>query len=114
MLASLLGFSMESLLIDNDIIGAVQRTIKGIDVSEESLSIETIRKVCLEGPGHFLGAEQTLQRMQREYVYPVIGDRASPNEWQSQGRPSVVERAIQKLDAILASHYPTHIPDDGR
>jgi len=110
MLASLLGFSMESLLIDNDIIGAVQRTIKGIDVSEESLSIETIRQVCLEGPGHFLGAEQTLQRMQREYVYPVIGDRASPNEWQSQGRPSVVERAIQKLDAILASHYPTHIP----
>ena len=112
MLASLLGFSMESLLIDNDIIGAVQRTIKGIDVGEDSLSIETIRKVCLEGPGHYLGAEQTLQRMQREYVYPAVGDRASPNEWQSQGRPRVVERAIQKLDAILASHYPTHIPDD--
>ncbi|MCX8521087.1 MAG: trimethylamine methyltransferase family protein, partial [Rhodoferax sp.] len=30
MLASLLGFSLESLLIDNDIIGAVQRTIRGI------------------------------------------------------------------------------------
>ncbi len=29
MLASLLGFSMEGLIIDNDVIGAVQRTIKG-------------------------------------------------------------------------------------
>ncbi len=111
MLASLLGFSMESLLIDNDIIGAVQRTIKGIDVSEDSLSLETIRKVCLEGPGHFLGAEQTLQRMQREYVYPTVGDRSSPNEWQALGRPSIVDRATQKLNAILATHYPAHIPD---
>lgn len=111
MLASLLGFSMESLLIDNDIIGAVQRTIKGIDVSDESLSLETIRKVCLEGPGHFLGADQTLQRMQKEYVYPSVGDRSSPNEWVVQGRPGIVERAVRKLDTILADHYPTHIPD---
>jgi len=61
MLASLLGFSLEGLIIDNDVIGAVQRTIKGIEVSDESLSLETIRKVCLEGPGHYLGSDQTLQ-----------------------------------------------------
>ena len=41
--ASLLGFSLESLVIDNDIIGAAQRTIKGIEVSEERLSFEVIR-----------------------------------------------------------------------
>ncbi|MGA2342850.1 MAG: trimethylamine methyltransferase family protein [Steroidobacteraceae bacterium] len=111
MLASLLGFSMEGLIIDNDVIGAVQRTIKGVDVTDESLSLETIRKVCLEGPGHYLGADQTLQLMQREYIYPTVGDRTSPNEWVDQGRPSVVERAKRKLDAILASHYPTHISD---
>lgn len=111
MLASLLGFSMEALIIDNDIIGAVQRTIKGIDVSDESLSLETIRQVCLEGPGHFLGSEQTLKRMQREYIYPCVGDRTSPNEWHGQGRPSVLERAKRKLDAILESHYPAHIPE---
>ncbi|MDE2350189.1 MAG: trimethylamine methyltransferase family protein [Gammaproteobacteria bacterium] len=111
MLASLLGFSLESLIIDNDIIGAVQRTIKGIDVSDESLSIETIRKVCIEGPGHYLGSDQTLQRMQKEYVYPSVGDRSSPNEWVIQGRPTVIERASRKLESILSSHYPTHIPD---
>jgi trimethylamine--corrinoid protein Co-methyltransferase len=111
MLASLLGFSMEGLIIDNDVIGAVQRTIKGIDVTDESLSLDTIRKVCLEGPGHYLGAEQTLQLMQREYIYPSVGDRTSPNEWVDQGRLTVVERARRKLDSILSSHYPTHISD---
>jgi trimethylamine---corrinoid protein Co-methyltransferase len=69
MLASLLGFSMEGLIIDNDLIGAVLRTVKGIEVTDESLSLETIRKTCIEGPGHYLGADQTLHLMQREYIY---------------------------------------------
>ena len=111
MLASLLGFSMEGLIIDNDVIGAVQRTIKGIEVSDESLSLETIRKVCLEGPGHYLGSDQTLQLMQREYIYPSIGDRTSPNQWVELGRPTIVEHAARKLNAILANHFPTHIAD---
>jgi trimethylamine--corrinoid protein Co-methyltransferase len=111
MLASLLGFSMEGLIIDNDVIGAVQRTIKGIEVTDESLSLETIRKVCLEGPGHYLGSDQTLHLMQREYIYPTVGDRTSPNQWVDEGRPTVVERASRKLESILASHYPTHLSD---
>jgi trimethylamine--corrinoid protein Co-methyltransferase len=109
--ASLLGFCLESLLIDNDIIGATQRTIKGIDVSDDSLSIETIRKTCLEGPGHYLGSDQTLQRMQTEYVYPMIGDRANPKEWVEMGRPDAIAKAQKKLKQIMASHYPAHISE---
>jgi trimethylamine--corrinoid protein Co-methyltransferase len=110
MLASLLGFSLESLLIDNDIIGAVQRTIRGIEVDDESISLDTMRQVCLEGPGHYLGSDQTLKLMQRDYLYPQIGDRSSPNQWVEQGRPTLLDRASTKLNSILASHYPTHIP----
>ena len=47
--ASLLGFSMEQLVVDNDIIGASLRTIRGIEVTEASLSFETMRQVCIEG-----------------------------------------------------------------
>ena len=87
--ASLLGFCLESLIIDNDIIGAAQRTIKGIEVNEERSSFETIKDVCLNGPGHFLGTDQTLQLMQTEYLYPAVGDRRSPNDWLEQGASSV-------------------------
>jgi trimethylamine---corrinoid protein Co-methyltransferase len=109
--ASLLGFSLESLVIDNDIIGATQRTIKGIEVNDETLSLDTIRKVCLEGPGHYLGSEQTLKLMETEYVYPLIGDRRSPNEWAEQGQTHVLQRAAAKVQSILASHFPNHLPE---
>lgn len=109
--ASLLGFSLESLVIDNDIIGMTQRTIKGIEVNEERLSFETIKEVCLNGPGHYLGSAQTLQLMQTEYLYPDVGDRKSPNEWAEQGSTNVIARAVRKVSEILASHYPDHISE---
>ena len=107
--ASLLGFCLESLVLDNDIIGAVQRTIRGIEVNEESIAVETIRDVCLNGPGHYLGSDQTLKRMQTEYVYPVVGDRRSPNDWTERGAIDVVDRAMQKTKEILQKHYPQHV-----
>jgi trimethylamine--corrinoid protein Co-methyltransferase len=112
MMASLMGFSLESLLIDNDLIGAVQRTIRGIEVNDESISLETMRQVCLEGPGHYLGSDQTLHLMQRDYLYPTLGDRSSPNQWEERGRPSLIDRAATKLETILATHYPSHIPQE--
>ena len=109
--ASLLGYSFESLLIDNDIIGATQRTIKGIEVSEERLSFETIKDVCLNGPGHFLGSAQTLELMQTEYLYPSIGDRRSPNEWAEQGSQNALQRAAIKVQEILGQHFPSHVSE---
>jgi trimethylamine--corrinoid protein Co-methyltransferase len=107
--ASLLGFSLESLLIDNDIIGATQRTIRGIEVDDASLSFETTREVCLNGPGHYLGSEQTLQLMQSAYLYPLIGDRKSPNEWTELGALDIAQRAAKKVADILATHFPAHV-----
>ena len=109
--ASLLGFSLESLIIDNDIIGATQRTIRGIDVTDESLSFETIRDVCINGPGHYLGSDQTLQLMQSAYLYPGIGDRKSPNEWTEQGALDIRARAARKVQEILSTHFPAHVPE---
>ena len=110
--ASLLGFSLESLVIDNDIIGAAQRTIRGIDVNDDTLSFETIRDACIGGPGHFLGSEQTLARMETDYIYPTVGDRKSPNEWLEQGGQDILVRASHKVQDILRKHYPRHIPDN--
>ncbi len=59
--ASLLGFCLESLIIDNDMLGHCQRCVRGIEVTDAALSIDTIAEVCLNGPGHYLGNEQTLQ-----------------------------------------------------
>jgi trimethylamine--corrinoid protein Co-methyltransferase len=109
MLASLLGCCFESFVIDNDLLGAVLRTVRGIEVTEDSLSIDAIREVCIGGPGHFLGHGQTLALMQAEYLYPEVGCRRSPKEWLEQGSADVLDRARARTKDILAAHYPGHI-----
>ena len=49
MLASLLGACLESFVIDNDTLGAVNRSVRGVDIDVESLSVESMREVCTEG-----------------------------------------------------------------
>lgn len=110
--ASLLGFCLESLVIDNDMIGSILRTVRGVEVNEETLSIETMRDVCIGGPGHYLGHDQTISLMQRDYVYPQIGDRSSPKEWNERGRPQLLDLAAKRKQEILASHYPRHVSDE--
>ena len=107
--ASLLGFCLESLIIDNDMLGHCQRCVRGIEVTEEALSIDTISDVCMNGPGHYLGHGQTLKLMQTEYFYPAVGDRFSPKEWNEKGRPDIVARAIAEKRRILATHFPDHV-----
>ncbi len=109
--ASLLGFSLESLIIDNDILGQSLRCVRGIEVNDETLSVETIREVCIGGPGHYLGHRQTLALMQRDYVYPVIGNRLSPKEWAEVGKPNILDVAVRKKEDLLSAYFPKHIPE---
>ena len=101
--ASLLGFSFESLVLGNDMLGQVQRCVRGIEVTEDSVGIDVIRQVCLEGPGHYLGAEQTLNLMQSEYIYPDLADRTSPKEWLESNKPDLIDKAITRKNQILAA-----------
>jgi trimethylamine--corrinoid protein Co-methyltransferase len=100
--ASLLGFCHESLILGDDIIGQALRCVKGIDVTEDSVSLEVIRETCLKGPGHYLGSDQTLKLMQSEYIYPALGDRSSPKEWVENGKPDLLANATQRKEAILS------------
>ena len=99
--ASLLGFCLESLIIGDDLLGQAMRCVRGIEVTEDSVSLDVIKSTCLEGPGHFLGSEQTLSLMQTEYIYPSLGDRSSPKEWVELGKPNLVQKAIEKKENIL-------------
>ncbi len=95
-------------MIDNDLLGAVQRTVRGIEVTDDSLSYEVIRDV-VSGEGHFLGHEQTLNRMKSEYLYPSLADRRSADEWERDGAMDIRTRAKETVRKILGSHYPDHI-----
>lgn len=107
--ASLLGFSLESLVLGDDLLGQVQRCIKGIEVTEDSVSLDAMKSVCLGGPGHYLGHDQTLALMQTEYIYPELADRTSPKEWAEIGKPNLIAKAIERKRLILDAPRETII-----
>jgi trimethylamine--corrinoid protein Co-methyltransferase len=48
--------------------------------------------------------------MQREYIYPLLGNRMSPKEWYEAGKPDIVERATAKKREILSTYFPDYLP----
>ena len=100
--ASLLGFCLESLVLGDDLLGQAMRLVRGIDVTPDSTSLDAMKQVCLGGPGHYLGSDQTLKLMQTEYIYPNVGNRMSPKEWNEAGKPLLLDTAIARKNAILA------------
>ncbi len=105
---SLIGQSFEGMVIDNDMLGNVQRLLRGIEVTDETLSYDVIENAVF-GTGHFLNQPQTLALMQTEYLYPDVADRRSPGEWEAGGKEDVYELAHGKVKSILSSHYPEYI-----
>ena len=108
MMASLLGASFEAFVLDDEMLSHVQRAIRGIEVSEETLGFDAVRAAVL-GEGHFLGAPHTMAAMQRDYFYPRLADRDAPGVWAENGAPDLWSRAKDRAREILASHHPGHI-----
>jgi len=110
MQASLLGASLEAYVIDNDMLGNILRSLRGVEVSAETLAADVIADVC-RGEGHYLGHAQTLARMKSDYVYPTVGDRRSPRDWEDDGARDIRDRARTRAKEILATHFPDHLAD---
>ncbi|NIA68943.1 trimethylamine methyltransferase [Pelagibius litoralis] len=110
-LESLLTVAYEQFVIDNDVNGEIMRMLKGIEVTEESLSIPVIDEVC-KGVGHFLGHPQTLALMNSEYLYPSLLDRDNRDDWEMKGARDIREAAREQARKVLAEHWPQAIPAD--
>ena len=108
MLASLLGCSFEAMVIDNDMLSSIRRIARGIEVNDSTLSVDVIAE-AVAGPGHFLGAQQTMQLMETEFVYPAQADRSNPEEWAEAGALDIWQRAAQQARETLATHRPRYI-----
>ncbi|MDD9910771.1 MAG: trimethylamine methyltransferase family protein [Ahrensia sp.] len=108
MMASLLGASFEAFVLDNEMLANIQRSIRGVEVNEETLGFEAIRN-AVTGEGHFLGGEHTLNAMERDYYYPALANRDTPRVWNDAGAPDAWEAAREKARQILAEHRPNYV-----
>ena len=108
MQAALMGCSLESYVIDNDMLGTVLRSVRGIELEPKAISVEVFDHV-VQGDGHYLGAADTMARMETDFLYPQVSDRRTPDEWMEAGSPSIRDAARTRVREILENHFPTHI-----
>jgi trimethylamine--corrinoid protein Co-methyltransferase len=96
--------SLESLVIDHEICGMIDRILKGVSVTEETLGLDLIDKV---GPGgHYLNQKHTMKHLREEHFLPKLSDRDSYEVWTEKGKKGFREHAKEQVKKILAEHIP--------
>jgi trimethylamine--corrinoid protein Co-methyltransferase len=91
--------SYEQYVIDNEVLGMINRILAGIKVDEELLGFEVINNV---GPGgNYVMEDHTIRHMKDEVFYPDLSVRSNFDIWEEQGRPSMLSRANDLVEKIL-------------
>lgn len=91
------------LVVDNEISSVIQRTIKGVEVSEETLAVNVVAEV-IQNHSNFLAHKHTRKYLRAgELWVPPIGDRQTFEKWVVKGE-KIEERARQKAKELLANH----------
>jgi trimethylamine--corrinoid protein Co-methyltransferase len=102
--------SYEKIVVDNEICGMVARTLRGIEVTDETLAVDEIIRV---GPAaSYLGTPFTLKHFRKEHYIPELLDRKSRDSWEAAGRKDMAEMAREKVRWILKNHIPKPLEKD--
>lgn len=101
--------SLESLIMNDEIIAMTRRIMRGIEVSDETLMLDLIDEI---GPaGEFISAEETARRCRTEIWNPTLLDRQPWINWEAAGAQTMSDRIKARLRDILANHEPPPLPE---
>ncbi|MHB1417095.1 MAG: trimethylamine methyltransferase family protein [Chloroflexota bacterium] len=104
-----LAYSLEQLVLCDELIGWVKRFMDGVVVNDETLALDLIDELGPEGS--YLGHPHTSTHF-REDWYPNLFDRQNYDGWLLDGAKDLRERAREKTKQILAEHRPEPLPRD--
>ena len=104
LLESGLTMAFETFVLNDEIIGMSRRVLQGIEVDEERLAFECIKRV---GPaGNYLADDLTTRLMRSDFFYPEVADRKPRMVWEQEGRKTAEDRAREKARVLLKHHTP--------
>ena len=96
--------SPEQMVHDAELTGALQRLLRPVEVTSETLAVEDI---ATAGPGgNFVGSALTAQRFRQELWQPRVWDWQALPEWLTSGAHSDRRRAKILIQEILSSPEP--------
>ncbi len=96
--------SLTMLVLQHEIIGYVERMMRGFEVDDELLGLDVVRTVGHDGT--FLDQEHTVRHFRKELWFPQLLDREYWSNWVEQGATSMAERSAELRDRLLREHEP--------
>ncbi|NMC06016.1 MAG: hypothetical protein GYA24_12445 [Candidatus Lokiarchaeota archaeon] len=103
--------ALELLVIDDELAGMVNRAVDGIVVNEDTIALETIKKVTKskDKNASFLGEKHTIKHMKKEIYRPELVNRERRSRWYKNGAKDIIAVARERVDQILKEHVPPRV-----
>lgn len=100
-------FSYAQLLIDNEIAEMVKRVVRGVEVNDETLAVDLIKRVGGGSGKHYLLEKHTMAYVKQEQSRANLFDRKMRQIWEEEtGGKDAGERAAEKAREILNEYKP--------
>ena len=101
--------SLEQWVIEEEMLSAVERLLRGITVDDETLALDLIHKI---GPrGTFVTENHTLSHLRDELLTPSLFRHQPREAWEAAGAPDMLTRAREQAHRILAEHHSPPLTD---
>jgi trimethylamine--corrinoid protein Co-methyltransferase len=97
-----------ALVVCDEIISRTRRFMRGFELDDNHLDLDTIRLVGTGGS--FLSARQTARMFRSEHWYPKLCNRDPVGIWSKNGGRDMADRAVDKARDILRDHVSDPLP----
>lgn len=101
--------SYEQMMLDHEIVGLILNSHREIDIDDDSLSLNLIKKVGIGG--NYLTEMHTLKHV-REFYSPMLWDMSPFESWVAGGKKDLMTVALEKSQQILSEHKPEPLDAD--
>jgi trimethylamine--corrinoid protein Co-methyltransferase len=92
----------EKFVLDCEVLGMYHTFLKGIDLSEEGMAMESLRTV--EPGGHHLGTPHTVRHFRTAFYRADLFDTRPYEQWEQEGGEDAYERAHEKVKQLLKEY----------
>jgi trimethylamine--corrinoid protein Co-methyltransferase len=106
-------FSLEKLVLDNEICGLALRLARGIEPREDFPALPHFEELLREQ--HLLIADHTRRYLREEHYLPgPVIDRANRSRWEQDGSSRLGDRAHDEVQRLLDAYSPSSLSEDSK
>nr|MBN2277422.1 trimethylamine methyltransferase family protein [candidate division Zixibacteria bacterium] len=104
-------FSLEKLVVDNEICGMVYRILAGIEPKEDFPAIPRFEELLKEQ--HLLISKHTRKYLKEEHFQPgPVIERANRARWLKEGSLTLGEKARKEVEKLVNRYEPSRLDRD--